>query len=101
MNEGGVLGHVGMRDRSCRARTGERLQITRGDSVLEIGEAAEAVRAEEVAREVVEDLVLIDVETDFDGVTANDVVQRVGDLMALDGRFARAEGVAADVDDAD
>ena len=101
MHERGVLGHVGMRDRSRRARTGERLQIAGGDSVLEIGQTAEAVRAKEIAREVVEDLVLIDADAALDGMAADDVGQRVGDLVALDRRFTRAEGVPADVDDAD
>src|SRR4051794_15411467 len=99
--ECGVLGHVRIRDRSGRARTGERLEIAGRFAVLKIGEAVEAVRAEEIAREVVEDLVLIDVESGFDGVAADDVGDRVGDLVASDRRFARAERVTADVDDAD
>ena len=101
MNERGVLRHVRMRDRAGRARAGERLQETGSLPVLEIGQAGEAVRAEEVAREVVEDLVLIDVEAHLDRVAADDVGDRVRDLVALDGRLARAEGVAPDVDHAD
>ena len=49
----------GMRGRSGGARPGERLQVAGGDlPVCEVREAVEGVRAEEVAREVVEDLVL-------------------------------------------
>src|SRR6185437_10736268 len=61
-----VLCHVGMRDRSGSSGAGKCLQIARGDSVLEIRKAAEAVRAEEVAREVVEDPIAIDVEAALD-----------------------------------
>src|ERR1019366_5068025 len=92
LHEGRVLRHVRMRYRPSGTRAGERLQVARGDSILEVREAAEAVRAEEVTREIVEDPVLIDVEATLHGVAAKDVRQRVGDLMPPDGRLTRAEG---------
>ena len=43
---------------------------------------------------------MIDVESAFETVIADDVRRRVGDLITLDRRLTRAECVAADVDHA-
>ena len=62
------------------------------------GDAVEDVHAEEVAGEVVQDVVLAVVEAALNGVIAQDERGGVGDLAALDGGLARREGVAAEVE---
>src|ERR1043166_1678250 len=89
-----------MRDRSARAGTGERLREARRLAVIEVGEAVEDVRNEEVTGEVVEDVVLIDVEAALERVVRHHVRRGVRELFAADRRLARAERVAADVENA-
>ena len=99
LREEGILLDVRMRRRPGRARTGKRLNVARGLVQVERRQARERVGAEEVAGEVVQDVVELEVESASHLVRAARPGERVGDLPALDGRFARAERVAADGED--
>src|SRR5258708_16063735 len=83
-----------MRERSGRSGTREGLQERHRILVGEIREAVEAVGAEEVAWEVVEDVVVAVIEAALECVVLQNVGGCVRDLIALDGRLARREAVA-------
>src|SRR5215213_282983 len=87
-----------MGGRAGRSRSGERLQETRGSSDVVVSDAVELIGAREVAGEEVENVVVVVVEAALECVRTLQQRRCIGELVALDGRLARAEEVAPDRD---
>ena len=92
------LFQIRMRERSGRAGAGKRFGKSHRILVGKVCKARENVRPEKVAREVVEDVVVVVVEAALQCVIAKNVCRGVGDLITLDRRLARRKRIPSDVD---
>src|ERR1051325_669649 len=80
------------------AGAGKVLRVSSRSVVRKSGVARERVRAAEKAREKVEDAIEVEIEPEFPITSAAQVRNVVDELDAFDGRFARTEVIAADVE---
>ena len=85
-----------MRRRPGRGRAGEGLHESNRLVLVERGQARERVGPEEVAGEVVQDVVELEIDSGLHLVRAARPRDRVGSLPAIDRGFTRAERIAAD-----
>ena len=99
LREPRVLLDIGMRRRTRGTGTRECLHVSACLIPVEGGEARKRVGAEEVAREVVEDVVELEIESGFHSVCPARPRDRVGSLPPFDRRLTRAERVASDSED--